>query len=79
MHSWTWWSCIPHIGDVVMVRFWLNGVALADLDGVRQGALAAKMGERLYLCQGFIEVGVLKVEDAVEPPNRVGGDQSLTF
>lgn len=49
------------------------GMALADLDRIGQGVVAAAMGEKLYLSLDFIKLAEVAVEDAAgsSPPRGV--------
>jgi hypothetical protein len=46
------------------------GMKLADTDRVRQGVVAAKMGEKLYLSLNYSKLADLKAQDDTDPPSR---------
>jgi len=47
------------------------GIALADTDGVKQGVIAAEMGQKLYLALDFKKLGTIQAQDEKQPPNGV--------
>lgn len=47
------------------------GIALADIDGVKQGVVAAEMGEKLYFSLDFKKLGTVQAQDEEQPPNKI--------
>ncbi|KAI9726375.1 MAG: hypothetical protein M1828_001649 [Chrysothrix sp. TS-e1954] len=46
------------------------GLELARMDGVNQGVLSSRMGKRLYLRMGYVQVDSVVARDDEEPPNE---------